>query len=115
MVDIEAFVDATYGYEVKGELVCEEGAVMLAPSPAVMRREAGHETFPIEPDWRARFKTAYREQIVAWVDSIRSGEPRGSSAWDGYAASVTAAACIEASRSRTRTEVTMADPPDFYR
>jgi myo-inositol 2-dehydrogenase/D-chiro-inositol 1-dehydrogenase len=114
VVDIEAFVDASYGYEVKGELVCEEGAVRLAPSPAITTREAGQETFPVEPDWRTRFKTAYREQIAAWVGSIRSGEPKGSSAWDGYAASVTAAACIEAWRSRTRTQVTIPNRPEFY-
>ena len=115
MVDVEVFVDATYGYEVKGELVCEAGAVMLAPSPAITTREAGHEMFIVEPDWRARFKTAYREEIAGWVDSIRSGKPRGSSAWDGYAASVTVGACLEAWRSRTRTKVTLADAPDFYR
>ncbi len=33
VVDVEVFVDATYGYEVKGEMVCEAGAVMLAPNP----------------------------------------------------------------------------------
>jgi myo-inositol 2-dehydrogenase / D-chiro-inositol 1-dehydrogenase len=115
VVDVEAFVDATYGYEVRGEMVCETGAVMLAPNPPITTREAGHETFIVEPDWRARFKTAYREQIQGWVDSIRSGKPRGSSAWDGYAASVTAGACLEAWRSRTRTKVTLADAPDFYR
>jgi myo-inositol 2-dehydrogenase / D-chiro-inositol 1-dehydrogenase len=115
VVDIEVFVDATYGYEVRGEMVCEAGAMMLAPSPVITTREAGHEIFPVEPDWRARFKAAYQEQIRGWVDSIRGGKPRGSSAWDGYAASLTAAACLEAWRSRTRTEVTIADPPDFYR
>ena len=71
--------------------------------------------FIVESDWRTRFKTAYREQIAGWVDSIRSGKPTGSSAWDGYAASVTAGACLEAWRSRTRTKVTLADAPDFYR
>ncbi len=115
VVDVEVFVDATYGYEVKGEMVCEAGAVMLARGPAITTREAGHEITIVEPDWRARFKTAYREQIAGWVDSIGSGKPRGSSAWDGYAASVTAGACLEAWRSRTRTKVTLADAPDFYR
>ena len=114
VVDVEVFVDATYGYEVRGEMVCEAGAMTLAPNPAITTREAGRETFIVEPDWRARFKTAYREQIAGWVDSIRSGKPRGSSAWDGYAASVTADACLDAWRSRSRTKVTLADSPDFY-
>jgi myo-inositol 2-dehydrogenase/D-chiro-inositol 1-dehydrogenase len=115
VVDVEVFVDCGYGYEVKGEMVCEGGAIMLAPNPAVTTREAGHEVFAVEADWRARFKAAYQDQIAGWVRSIRSGEPTGSSAWDGYAASVTAAACLEAWSSRTRTKVTLADRPDFYR
>ncbi len=115
VVDVEAFVDAAYGYEVKGEMVCEAGAIMLKPNPAIPTREAGPEMFIVESDWRTRFKTAYREQIAGWVDSIRSGKPTGSSAWDGYTASVTAGACLEAWRSQTRTKVTLADAPDFYR
>ena len=71
VVDVEVFVDATYGYEVKGEMVCEAGAVMLARGPAITTREAGHEITVVEPDWRARFKTAYREQIAGWVELDR--------------------------------------------
>jgi myo-inositol 2-dehydrogenase/D-chiro-inositol 1-dehydrogenase len=115
VVDIEAFVDATYGYEVRGELVCETGAVMLAPNPTVITRKDGHEIFPVEPDWRDRFKTAYREQIVAWIKSIRTGKPVGSNAWDGFAAATAAAACVEAWRSRTRIEIAIEDKPTFYR
>ena len=115
VVDIEAFVDAGYGYEVKGELVCETGAVTLAPNPAVITREAGQEVFAVEPDWRTRFKAAYQDQLIAWVDSIRSGRPTGSSAWDGYAASATAAICIEAWRSRAKTAIEIEDAPGFYK
>jgi myo-inositol 2-dehydrogenase/D-chiro-inositol 1-dehydrogenase len=115
VVDIEAFVDATYGYEVRAELVCEAGAVTLAASPVAITRKDGHEIYPIEPDWRERFKTAYREQIVAWMNSIRNGKPGGSSAWDGYAAATTATACVKAWRSRQRIEFTIANTPGFYR
>ena len=115
VVDVEAFVDSAYGYEVKGEMVCETGSIMLAPNPPVRTREAGQEVFAVEPDWRDRFRDAYRNQIAGWVAAIREGKPTGSSAWDGYAASFTAAACIEASRSRARTKVTLADTPDFYK
>jgi myo-inositol 2-dehydrogenase/D-chiro-inositol 1-dehydrogenase len=115
VVDVEAYMDSTYGYEVKGEMVCEAGSIVLGPNPPIKLREVGQEVFAVEPDWRDRFRSAYREQIAGWVASIREGKPRGSSAWDGYAASFTAAACIEAWRSRTRTRVALADTPDFYR
>ena len=48
VVDVEAFVDAAYGYEVKGEMVCEAGAIMPKPNPAIPTREAGHEMFIVE-------------------------------------------------------------------
>jgi myo-inositol 2-dehydrogenase/D-chiro-inositol 1-dehydrogenase len=115
VVDVEAFVDAGYGYDVRAELVCEAGAVTLTPGPSVTTREAGHQAFAIEQDWRDRFRAAYREQLAGWVESIRGGAPQGSSAWDGYAASVTAAACLEAWRSRARTKVTLEETPGFYR
>jgi myo-inositol 2-dehydrogenase / D-chiro-inositol 1-dehydrogenase len=115
VVDVEAYMDSTYGYEVKGEMVCETGSILLAPNPPIKLREAGQEVFAVEPDWRERFRSAYREQLSNWVASIREGRPTGASAWDGYAASFTAAACIEAWRSRTRTKVTLADTPDFYK
>ncbi len=115
VVDVEAFVDATYGYDVRGEMVCEAGAIMLAPNPPITTREAGQEMFAIEPDWRERFRAAYRDQIAGWVESIRTGKPTGSSAWDGYAASATADACLQAWRSKARTRVILDETPNFYR
>jgi myo-inositol 2-dehydrogenase/D-chiro-inositol 1-dehydrogenase len=115
VIDVEAFVDATYGYDVRGELVCEDGTVTLTPASAVMTRAAGQHASSIEADWRARFKAAYRDQIAAWVDSVGGAEPRGASAWDGYAASVTAAACVEAWRTRRRVEIRAEEAPEFYR
>jgi myo-inositol 2-dehydrogenase/D-chiro-inositol 1-dehydrogenase len=115
VIDVEAFVDAGYGYDVRAELVCEAGAIALTPGPATATREAGHQAFAADQDWRARFRAAYREQLAGWVDWIRGGAPRGSSAWDGYAASVTAAACLDAWRTRTRTPVALEPTPAFYR
>jgi myo-inositol 2-dehydrogenase / D-chiro-inositol 1-dehydrogenase len=115
VVDVEAFVDAGYGYEVRGEMVCESGTILLNPNPAIATREAGHERTAVDADWRGRFQAAYRDQLISWVETIKGGKPKGSSAWDGYAASVTAAACLDAWRSRTRTEVQLEERPGFYR
>ncbi len=115
IVDVEAYMDSDYGYEVKGEMVCETGAIVLAPNPPIRTRKSALEAFAVEPDWRERFRTAYREQIAAWVGSIRTGKPVGSSAWDGYAASVTAEACLQAWRSGAREPVALAQAPEFYR
>lgn len=114
VVDVEAFVDARYGYEVRAELVCETGTVSLAPEPPVSIRAAGRDGFAVEQDWRARFRDAYRNQMAGWVRAITTGVSAGSSAWDGYAASVTAAACLEAWRTGRKAAVALEEPPSFY-
>jgi myo-inositol 2-dehydrogenase/D-chiro-inositol 1-dehydrogenase len=114
VVTVEAFLDAQYGYDVQAELVCESGTVSLAPNPPVSQRHAAHDGFAVEADWRARFADAYRDQLRGWVASIESGIPTGSSAWDGYAASATAAAALEAMASGRRTAVRIDERPAFY-
>jgi myo-inositol 2-dehydrogenase / D-chiro-inositol 1-dehydrogenase len=114
VVTIEAFLDAQYGYDVRAELVCENGTISLAPNPPVSRRHANHDGFAVDADWRARFADAYRDQLGAWVSSIERGTPVGSSAWDGYAASATAAAALDALASGAKTAVRMDEKPAFY-
>jgi myo-inositol 2-dehydrogenase / D-chiro-inositol 1-dehydrogenase len=115
VVDIESFLDCQYGYDVRAELVCESGAVSLAPNPPVAIRSAGREGFAVNPDWRGRFVEAYRAQMAAWVSFAATGIPNdGSSAWDGYVASATASTALEALRLGTKARVDVGDRPAFY-
>lgn len=115
VIDIEAFVDCGYGYDVRGELVCEKGTISLNPAPTTTLRHAGHDGFETPPDWRPRFADAYRAQMQAWIASL-SGKPNdGASAWDGYRAIRVTEACLEASRSGARVPVPAEDKPAFYR
>ena len=114
VVDIEAFLDAQYGYDVRAELVCEGGTVALAPNPPIALRVDGRDGFGLNPDWRGRFEEAYREQLRAWVGSIQSGRPVGSSAWDGYAASIVAADCLRSFHQKSRVPVSLETKPSFY-
>ncbi len=91
LVDVEVFVNARYGYDIRCEVVGESGAVEL-------RRE------PVARDWRDRFAAAYRAELRAWID----GEPGGPDAWDGYAATAVAEACVEALTSGETRPVTLA-------
>jgi myo-inositol 2-dehydrogenase/D-chiro-inositol 1-dehydrogenase len=114
VVDIEAFVDCGYGYDVRAELVCEKGTISLNPSPTTSLRHAGHDGYETPPDWRGRFRDAYRAQMEAWVASL-SGKPNeGASAWDGYRAIRVTEACLEASRSGGKVAVPLEDKPAFY-
>ena len=114
LVDIEVFVGARYGYDVRAELVCESGSIAMAPQSPVQIRDSGQATSPFAADWRAHFAAAYRGQLEAWVDAIRTGHPTGASAWDGYAATATAAACLEALHSGARAPVQLAARPTLY-
>ena len=40
----------------------------------------------VEPDWLARFESAYLLEAEAWVGAALEGTATGASAWDGYAA-----------------------------
>jgi myo-inositol 2-dehydrogenase/D-chiro-inositol 1-dehydrogenase len=114
VVTIEAFVDAQYGYDVRAELVCENGVVSLSPNRPLSQRRDGHDGFDVESDWRGRFADAYRIQLKEWVAAIAAGRSVGSSAWDGYAASITAAAALAALGGGLKTRVAIDKRPAFY-
>jgi myo-inositol 2-dehydrogenase / D-chiro-inositol 1-dehydrogenase len=114
LADVEVFINARYGYEVRGELVCEEGTIDLARpwSGETRRALAQSSTFP--PDWRGRFEDAYRIELQGWVNSLRGGPPVGASAWDGYAATAIAEAGVQSLRRGERVEVKLAPKLEFY-
>jgi myo-inositol 2-dehydrogenase/D-chiro-inositol 1-dehydrogenase len=114
VVDVELYLNCRYGYDIKGELVCETGTVSLAPPVNSETRAAGIAAYRFAPDWRPRFATAYRLQNQAWVDSIHSGRPAGASAWDGYVASAVAAAGVRALDSGAVEAIHLERKPGFY-
>jgi myo-inositol 2-dehydrogenase / D-chiro-inositol 1-dehydrogenase len=115
VITVEKSPDARYGYEVQGELVCEDGTVSLTPPRPIFRRHAGHEGVDIDEDWRPRFRDAYRLQLQDWVAAIRDGcSSSGATAWDGYQASRTAEAGLEALRKRQRITISNEPRPSFY-
>jgi myo-inositol 2-dehydrogenase / D-chiro-inositol 1-dehydrogenase len=96
LVDVEVFVNARYGYDIRCELVGEEGTLRLAEQVA--------------PDFRARFATAYRRELESWVRRL----DHGPNAWDGYAANAVADACLESLATGERAAVEMAPRPPLY-
>ncbi len=114
LADVEVFINAAYGYDVRAELVCEEGTMELArPRPGDIRFKGQHAlSFP--PDWRGRFEDAYRIELKSWVDAIRAGGTTGASAWDGYVAEAVAEAGVRALHSGAREAVKLEKKPDLY-
>jgi myo-inositol 2-dehydrogenase/D-chiro-inositol 1-dehydrogenase len=115
IVDVEISVNIRYGYDIRGEVVGEDGTAALSDAgPVVVRRE-GHLASPVPVDWRERFLRAYDVEFQEWVDAVAVGAPTGPSAWDGYAASAVADAALAALDSGTRNAVKLVDQPDLYR
>jgi myo-inositol 2-dehydrogenase/D-chiro-inositol 1-dehydrogenase len=109
MVDVECFVSTGVGYEVRTEVVGEDGSAMIGLDLGLVRQGVGAggatRGTAIAPDFRQRFGRAYDIELQRWVDAARRGEIDGPGAWDGYAAQAVCAAGIEALRSGRRTEV----------
>jgi myo-inositol 2-dehydrogenase / D-chiro-inositol 1-dehydrogenase len=109
LVSVEVFVNAGYGYDVRGELVGTEGTVSLEPPVSATTRRAGHDSTPVTSDFVARFAEAYRAQLGAWVDAAIAGRVGGATAWDGYVAGLVADAGVTALNTGTRVPVDLPD------
>ncbi len=114
VVDAEIFVNAQYGYDVRAELVCERGTIALTPPHDVAVKHSSQQGFAFPSDWRPRFALAYRAELQAWVDALRSGVPTGASAWDGYVATAVADAGLKSLASGQPIEVKLEQRPALY-
>jgi myo-inositol 2-dehydrogenase/D-chiro-inositol 1-dehydrogenase len=100
LVDVEVFANAGYGYDIRCELVGEVGRTALPEAVA--------------PHFLQRFADAYRLELQDWVDAMGDGGPTGPSAWDGYAASAVADACLESLAEGRPVEVRLAERHALY-
>ena len=114
LVDVELFINAQYGYDVKGELVCETGTISFGPTLNTNVRSSGVNATRLAPDWRPRFAAAYRIQNQAWINSIVTGKPVGSSAWDGYVATVVTDAGVKSLKTGETVAIGYAKRPGLY-
>ena len=115
LVNSEVNISATYGYDVRGELVGEKGTAFLrAPIHADVNLDLKQiHTYPA--DWRPRFVEAYRRQNIAWIKSLNTGKPNiGANAWDGYCSTAVAVAGVEALHTGTTVAVKQIAKPKFY-
>ncbi|HJT14580.1 MAG TPA: Gfo/Idh/MocA family oxidoreductase [Dongiaceae bacterium] len=115
LVNIEIFIDATYGYDVRGELVCEQGTISLAPpNRTEVNLDLAHgSAYPA--DWRPRFADAYRLQAQAWIGAIAGGARAGADAWDGYAAAAVAEAGLLSLAENRSVSVGLVERPALYK
>jgi myo-inositol 2-dehydrogenase/D-chiro-inositol 1-dehydrogenase len=115
LVSVETSVNIRYGYDIRGEVVGEDGTAALAGPGQVVLRQAGAVSAPVPEDWRERFSAAYDTELQEWIDAVAAGEGAiGPSSWDGYAAQVVGDAGLKALRGGERVAVELIDKPSIY-
>lgn len=114
LVDVEISVNVGYGYDIRGEVSCEEGVAALPnrPAPVVSDRHGIRQALPV--DWRERFIEAYDQEFREWVVAAGDGTATGPSTWDGYAATLVADAALRAVGSGQVERITMREKPAVY-
>lgn len=114
LVDVEAFVNAMYGYDIRCEVVGEDGTISLVPPATVRVRRGGQEGEHVLARFQERFASAYVHELQAWVAAIAEDRPAGPSAWDGYAAASVSQACLDSLESGRTAEVRLEPRPRLY-
>ena len=115
LVDVEAFVNAQYGYDIRCEVVGESGTLTLAPPASVEVRHEARIAGGVALGFQQRFASAYALELQSWVASVAAGrEPAGASVWDGYAAVAVCEAGVEALGGGAPVEVRLEERPALY-
>jgi myo-inositol 2-dehydrogenase/D-chiro-inositol 1-dehydrogenase len=115
LVDVEISVNVRYGYDIRGEILGENGTAALGSLSPVSVRVSGRVSDPVPADWRERFIAAYDVEFQEWIDSVSSsGFASGPTAWDGYAAAVVSDAAVSGLRNGGRVPVSLVSKPLFY-
>ena len=115
LVDVESFVNAQYGYDVRCEVVGSEGLASMDIPALGTITHSGSSGVPVPADWKERFDAAYHAELQGWVSGLVSGELSGADAWDGYAATAVAEAGLRARAEGRRVPVELVAMPEFYR
>lgn len=114
IVEVEAFVNAHYGYEVACWIIGSRGMLEMGDGSFITRTATYLRGQDIPELWLGRFADAYRREMQAWVDAVRAGTTTGASTWDGFAATVGAQAAAKAIRSGKTEPVELPARPALY-
>jgi myo-inositol 2-dehydrogenase/D-chiro-inositol 1-dehydrogenase len=115
LVNVETSVNIRYGYDIRGEVVGEDGTAALAETGQVVLRTHNSVGVRVPEDWRERFIAAYDVEFQEWINEVVAGTTlTGPSSWDGYAAQVVCDAGVKALHSGDRVEIELGDRPALY-
>ncbi|MDX6232063.1 MAG: myo-inositol 2-dehydrogenase / D-chiro-inositol 1-dehydrogenase [Nocardioidaceae bacterium] len=115
LVNVETSVNIRYGYDIRGEVVGEDGTAALAETGQVILRRQNSVGVAVPEDWRERFIAAYDVEFQEWINEVVAGGGlTGPSSWDGYAAQAVCDAGVKALYSGDRIEIELRSRPPLY-
>jgi len=115
LIDVEIFVNCAYGYDIQCEVVGEDGVASLPEPMTVDMRLGAKRQSTILTDWKDRFVASYDVELNDFISAATDGGATGPSSWDGYAAAVTADACVAAQeRAGEAVAITLPARPALY-
>ncbi len=115
LVEVEAFANSQYGYEVTCRVTGSDGQAVLGDGAFITRSKSFSRGVDVPELWFGRFAEAYRCQLQGWVDALRTEGPLpGASVWDGYVATAVAHRAIQAYRTGERVAVDLPAIPALY-
>jgi myo-inositol 2-dehydrogenase / D-chiro-inositol 1-dehydrogenase len=72
LTTVDVFLNARYGYEVRCEILGEQGSIALSAPQLTTANRALTAARAYAADWRPVFADAYRLQSQAWIDALTS-------------------------------------------
>ena len=109
IVTDEIFVRSGVAYEVRTEVVGENGSAFIGLDQNLQVKSTdGRWGGKMTPSFVERFGQAYDIELQRWVDAARAGTIDGASAWDGYAAVAVCDAGVQALRNGVKFHVHLA-------
>lgn len=115
VIDVEVFVNSHYGYDIQCEIVGEDGIAKLPEPMSIQTRSNAALSNPILTDWKDRFIDSYDYELADFLKAAAQGTAAGPTSWDGYAAAVTADACVAAQEAEgVPMRITLPTRPALY-
>jgi myo-inositol 2-dehydrogenase/D-chiro-inositol 1-dehydrogenase len=110
IVDVEIFIRTGVAYEVRTELVAENGTARTGLDVNIVTSGPTNRWGGLlASGFVERFGLAYEEELRCWVRAVGTGTVEGASAWDGYVAQAVCEASVESFRTGGRAEVALLD------
>lgn len=113
-IDVEVQTDQAYAYDIRCQVVGEDGVIDLPDPPMVVKRKNANCSFGMSTDWSQRFIEAYDVELENWATDVLNDRLTGPSTWDGYVSCVTSDALIKSRKTGVAQKVDLVEKPSIY-